>query len=234
MYCARCGVELQKGAAKCPLCGLEAFHPEINEEPEPGLYPRAAEGEGTVSNSGVMFIVTALLLIPLLICVIADLNISGGISWSGYAAGGIILFYAAFCLPHWFRAPNPAVFFPVTAALALALALYVCLKTGGRWFLPFAFPVGGAAAVLIETVIVLLRYTVGQRSHRALFIFGGAAVAFGLFCLLAEFLIKVAFGVPMIWWSLYPLTILSLVGLMLIVTGACRPLRESLYKKLFV
>ncbi len=234
MYCAKCGVELQKGVEKCPLCGLRAFHPDIKEEPEPGPFPRFAEGEGSVSNSGVMFIVTVVFLIPLIICLIADISISGGVSWSGYAAGGIVLLYAVFCLPHWFRHPKSEIFFPVAAALALCLALYVCLHTGGRWFLPFAFPVGGALALIIETMIVLLRFAVGPWPHRALYIVGGASVALGLLCVLVEFLIKVTFGVRMIWWSLYPLTALALLGLMLIVTGACRPLRESLHKKLFI
>ena len=32
-YCVNCGVELEKGAKKCPLCGTEVINPnEINEE----------------------------------------------------------------------------------------------------------------------------------------------------------------------------------------------------------
>jgi hypothetical protein len=75
---------------------------------------------------------------------------------------------------------------------------------------------------------------VGPARHRILFILGGASVAAGGLCLLIEFLLQVAFGIPMGWWSLYSLAPLTLLGIMLIVIGACPPLRESLYKRLFI
>ena len=34
MYCVQCGVELQKGAKACPLCGLRVYHPDLQETPE--------------------------------------------------------------------------------------------------------------------------------------------------------------------------------------------------------
>ena len=119
-------------------------------------------------------------------------------------------------------------------AALLGVTLYVCLKTGGRWFLPFAFPVGGALLVILETVIVLLRYAVRGRRHRVLYILGGASIALGGLCMLVEFLLRVSFGIPMQWWSLYPLAALTLLGLMLIVIAASAPLRESLHKRFFI
>ena len=59
MYCVQCGVELQKGAERCPLCGLRVFHPELREEPEAPPYPRYAEGE-SVSHGGLLFILSFL------------------------------------------------------------------------------------------------------------------------------------------------------------------------------
>ena len=137
-------------------------------------------------------------------------------------------------VPLWFRQANPVIFFPIAAAALLGLCLYLCLKSGGHWFLPFAFPVGGAVLLLIETMLVLLRYAVGEQRHRALYVFGGAAIAVGGLCMLIEFLLKVSFRIPMRWWSLYPLTALTLIGVMLIVIGACPPLRRSLQKKFFI
>ncbi len=233
MYCAKCGVELQQGAATCPLCGLPVYHPDVDESPEPPPYPRYT-GEETVSHGGLLFIVTFAFAIPLIVCLLTDLLMDGAVSWSGYVAGGLLTAYAALCLPLWFRRPNPVIFFPIAMAAALALTLYICLHTGGRWFLPFAFPVGGAALALGETVIVLLRYAVGGERHRILYVFGGASIATGGLCLLIEFLIRVAFGTPMRWWALYPLTALLLVGVMLIVIGACKPLRQSFHKKFFI
>lgn len=233
MYCVKCGVELQKGAATCPLCGLPVYHPDIDESPEARPYPRYT-GEETVSRGGLLFIITFAFVIPLAVCLLTDLVMDGAISWSGFVAGGLLTAYAAFCLPLWFRRPNPVIFFPIAMAAALGLTLYVCLHTGGRWFLPFAFPVGGGALLIAETVIVLLRYAVGGERHRILYILGGAAIAAGGLCLLMEFLIQVAFGIAMRWWSLYPLASLFFIGVTLIVIGACKPLRRSLHKKFFI
>lgn len=234
MYCVKCGVELQKGVERCPLCGLAVYHPELREEPEPRPYPRYAGGGETVRHGGLLFVLTVLFALPALVCIVMDLNMNGGIRWSGFVAFGLAWAYIAFCLPLWFKRRSPTVFYPITVAALIALALYVCLKTGGRWFLSFAFPVGGAVLLLGEAVIALMRHAVGPRRHRALFILGGASIALGGLCMLIEFLLHVTFGLPMQWWCLYPLAALALIGLMLIVIGICQPLRMSLHKKFFI
>ena len=233
MYCMRCGVELQKGVEKCPLCSLRVWHPDLTEEKEPAPYPRYTEPE-TVSQEGLLFLVSFLFALPLLICLLVDLRLNGVVTWSGYVCFGLLAAYVCLCLPLWFRRRNPVIFFPVAMTALLGLALYVSLKTGGRWFLPFAFPVGGALLLLTEAMIVLLRYTVGEQRHRALYILGGGFIALGGLCVLIEFLLHVAFGLPMLWWSLYPLTVLFLLGLMLSIIGLCPPLRRSLHKKFFI
>lgn len=233
MYCVQCGVELRKGAENCPLCGLRVYHPELKEQPEPLPYPRRA-GEESVSRAGLLFIVSVLFVLPVLICLQIDHRLNGRIGWSGIVAFSLPAAYLMFCLPLWFRRRNPVIFFPVGMAAALGLCLFLCLRSGGHWFLPFAFPVGGAALLIAETVLVLLRYAVGERRHRALFVFGGALIAAGGLCVLIEFLLHLSFSLAMRWWSLIPLTALVLLGLMLIAVGACPPLRLSLHKKFFL
>lgn len=233
MYCVKCGVELQKGVKACPLCGTRVFHPDIDERADPAPYPPYA-GDETVSHGGALFIVSVLFAIPLVLSLLIDLQLHRHITWSGYVMGGLLLGYLILCLPLWFRRRNPVVFFPIAAVGTLLFLVYVCLKTGGRWFLPFALPLGGGVLLIAETVIVLLRYAVGSRRHRWLYIIGGALIATGGLCVLIEFLLKVTFGATMRWWSLYPLIALFLLGMMLIVIGICRPLRESLHKRFFI
>ena len=233
MYCVQCGVELQKGVERCPLCGLPVYHPALPEEPEAAPYPRYTEGE-KVSHGGLLFLLSFLFLIPLLLCLLVDLNLNAAVTWSGYVCFGLLAGYVVFCLPLWFRRPNPVIFFPVAIAALLLLALYVERKTGGRWFLSFAFPLGAALMLIIEAEIVLLRYAVGQRRHRVLVILSGGCIAMGGLCLLVEFLLKLSFSLPMLWWSLYPLCALVLLGLMLLTVGLCPPLRRSLHKRFFL
>ena len=235
MYCVQCGVELQKGAETCPLCGLRVYHPDLPPEtPEARPYP-AFEGSGEhVRPGGLLLILSVLFALPIILCLMVDLKLGGGVNWSGYVVCGVLALYIAVCLPLWFPRRSGVVFFPVTMAALLGTALYVCLKTGGRWFLPFALPVGGAVCLIFESVIVLLRYAVGGRRHRVLYILGGASIALGGLCVLVEFLLRVAFGIGMYWWSLYPLAVLTLVGLLLIVIAISAPLRASLHKKFFL
>ncbi len=235
MYCIKCGVELQNGVERCPLCGLRVYHPDLSQNgADPKPYPRYTEGAEKVRRGGLLFVITMLLIIPVLICFLTDLKMNGKVTWSGFAAGGLLICYVSICLPLWFRKNRSVIFFPIAAACAMAVTLYVCLKTDGHWFLSFAFPVGGALILLIETVIVLLRYTTRDRPYRALFIFGGLAIAIGGLCMLIEFLLHITFSLPMQWWCLYPLSVLAVVGLTLIVIGLFPALRESLYRKFFI
>lgn len=235
MYCAQCGVELRRGAERCPLCGLRVYHPELlTETPEPPPYPPFAGSAERVRPGGLLLILSVLFALPILLCLMIDLRLSGGVTWSGYVVFGVLTLYLAVSLPLWFPQSRGVVAFPITLAAGLATALYVCLKTGGRWFLSFALPVGIAAGLIIEAVIVLPRYAVGARRHRVLYILGGAAIALGGLCVLVELLLRVTFGIGMYWWSLYPLVVLTVTGLLLIVIAISEPLRASLHKRFFL
>ena len=162
MYCVKCGVALADSERKCPLCGTPVFHPDIaRPAAEPPFPPeRRLHGEA-VNRSGLLFVLTIFSLLPVLIVLLCDWRINGGVVWSGFAAGGIVLFYILVLLPQWFRRPNPVIFVPVDfAAIALYL-LYIDFAVGGHWFLSFAFPVTGAIALLVTAVITLVRYLHG-------------------------------------------------------------------------
>ena len=61
-------------------------------------------------------------------------------------------------------------------------------------------------------------------------------MALGAWVTLLENLIFLTFSAPehFVFWSLYPLSVLFLLGLLLIVVGIVAPLRERLEKKLFI
>ena len=231
MYCVKCGVELADSQRVCPLCGTRVFHPDIPRTPADPPYPPDERVHPEVNRSGVCFILTALALLPAVICVLCDWRINGGILWSGYASGGILLLYVLTVLPLWFKRPNPVIFVPVDFAAIILYLLYIDLATGGHWFLTFAFPVAGSIGVLITTVVALLRYV--RRGY--LYIFGGALIAAGGLAMLLEFLLNLTFGVHQtFFWSFYPLAAGVLLGVMLIIIAVCPPLRRSLHRKFFL
>lgn len=126
---------------------------------------------------------------------------------------------------------NPVIFVPVDFVALGVYLLYIDLATGGRWFLSFAFPVVGAAGIIVTAMVILLRYLHGGH----LFVFGGAFILSGGLMVLVEFLINLTFKLhDALLWSIYPLAAGIILGLTLIIIGCCRPLRESLQKKFFL
>lgn len=231
MYCVNCGVKLADTEKQCPLCGVVAFHPEIDRAEGERLYPQEHYPAPQVNSRAAVIVLSTLFLIPLLITLLCDLQINGTVTWSGFVMGALLMGYVILILPLWFRKPNPVIFVPCGFTAVGLYVLYINLVTGGDWFLSLAFPVVGGIGLIITVVVALLRYVHGGK----LYIFGGAAIALGAFMPLTEFLINLTFHRPkFIAWSLYPLVALVLLGVMLIVLAIHKPSREIMSRKFFI
>ena len=231
MYCIQCGVRLADSEKQCPLCGTAVFHPQLSRPEGERLYPAESRPAPQVSPWGVLTVLSVLFTLPLFITLLCDFQLHGQITWFGYVAGGVTVAYVSFVLPFWFRRPNPVIFIPAAAAAAALYVLFICLDTGGSWYLSFALPVIGGWTLLVTAAAALLRYVRGGE----LYIFGGACIAAGGMMLLMEFLIDISFdGRRGFVWSLYPLTVLAVLGCLLLLIAICPPLREYLRRKLFL
>ena len=230
MYCIQCGVKLADTEKQCPLCGTVVFHPELSRQEAEPLYPPSRQPT-QVSHRGLLVIITPLILLPILICLLSNLQFSDDITWSGYVTGALLVAYVSFVLPRWFHKPNPVIFVPCALAAAVLYVLYIDIVTRGGWFLSLAFPIMGYLTAVVTAVITLLKYL--KKGY--LYIFGGASIALGLLMPLMEFLIFLTFDLSsFLVWSFYPLIVLVLFGLMLIFLALCHPARESMERKFFI
>lgn len=231
MYCANCGVKLADTEKKCPLCGVTAYHPEIDRGQAEPFYPSGRQPAPQVSSWGIQIILTVLFILPMIITLMIDLQINRSVVWSGYVVGALGVCYISFVLPVWFRRPNPVIFVPcVFAAVALYL-LYINIATGGSWFLSFALPVVGTLGLIVTAVVTLLRYV----PKGTLYILGGAFLAMGAFMPLMGFLLNLTFFKPAFaLWSLYPAAVQVLLGGTLLFLAICRPARETMERKFFI
>lgn len=231
MYCVSCGVKLADSEKKCPLCGVTVYHPELKQGEGEYLFPQQRYPNPQLSPRTAQIILTAIFLLPMLITLRCDLQLSGRITWSGYVAGALILAYIMMVLPMWFRKPNPVIFVPCNFAAVGLFLHYINWTTDGDWFWGFAFPVTGFVALVVTAVTVLLRYV-----HRGrLYIFGGAFLALGAFMPLMEFLLCLTLGdLRFVGWSMYPLIPLVLLGGTLIFLAISAPAREKMERKLFI
>lgn len=231
MYCAKCGVGLSDSLSACPLCGTRAYHPDLERELTDGPFPKEKFPTKPKRSFLGQVIFSALFLLPILIVLLCDFQISGKITWSGYVIGAIQLGYVVIVLPTWFRKPNMVIFVPCDFAAVALYLLYINLSVGGNWFLSFALPVTGGIGLIVTTVVVLTKYV----PKGNLYTFGGAFIAMGMFTVLVEFLMNLTFHFPMyIRWSLYPLIASVILGGLLIFLAICRPARETLERKIFI
>ena len=231
MYCIKCGVKLADTEKKCPLCATTVYHPDLSQPEVEPLYPQMQISEPHIHPWGALLIITALFLLPISICLVCDWSINGQIQWAGFVVGALGILYVMFVLPAWFCHPNPVVFVPSTFAAIIVYLLYINYAVDGQWFLSFAFPVTAYLGTLLTAFFALHRYT----RKGALYINGGACLAFGGFMLFLEYLLHITFGLPGIGtWSPYPLIVFSLLGITLIVIAIVPAFRESLEKKFFI
>lgn len=231
MYCVKCGVQLEDSQDRCPLCLTTVYHPELPRPQVSSPYPHREPEEDRFSPSGILFIISALLLICDAVVLLCDLSLNGAFSWSGIVIGATVLFYVALVMPRWFSRPKTVVFLPVVWGLILGYLFYIDLYLSGGWFLSFAFPVAGGVGACICAGVILYKYLRRGR----LYIMAGCLLFFGSYSLLIEFLADITFGDEAgFQWAFYPLIILCMTGAAVLVIAICRPLRDSLRKKLFL
>lgn len=229
MYCIKCGAHLADTEKKCPLCETAVYHPELVREEARDLYPQDKMPK-TVSGRKVLCgAIIILFMFPLVLTFLSDMWPDKRIDWFGYVAGGLFLAYLTFAFPLWFKKPNPVIFVPCNFAAYTAYILYICLSTGGDWFLPIALPVSLGAAFITCTFVTLMHYL----KKGKLYVIGGSIIGIGALMGLIEWLIIKKFGVPFVGWSLYPLITLTLFGGLLIYLAMNRIAREKLERKLF-
>ena len=227
MYCVKCGVKVREGASSCPLCGTPVWNPEGIEEKRtyPDTLPRYYSESGIAGAVAMTVVCAVAVAVLLTVC----FRLYGALRWGGYAVWGVVLFYIVVVLPGWFRHPRGEVFVPVDHAAAALYALYVCVKTGGHWFMSFAFPVIGVSCLLSTAMVCLLKYVRRGR----LFIFGGFMLLLGGFTVLVELFEHISFGTAMFRWSLFSLAGFGAVGAFLLIAGMIRPMRQGLEKRFF-
>jgi len=230
MYCIKCGVQLADTERVCPLCLTRVYHPELTRPAAEPMYPKDRIPANPRVSLALPILMSILFFATAVVVLLCDLQLHRKVTWSGFVVGALVTSYV-FILPAWFKKPNPVIFVPCDFAIIGVFLLYICLETGGKWFLPFAFPVTGGIMLIVTACVALIKYV----KRGFLYIIGGGSIALGAFMLLTEFLLVITFeGVNFIGWYLYPLVTLGLFGALLIFLAICRPARQSMERRFFI
>lgn len=227
MYCVRCGVRLQEGTEQCPLCQTPVWNPDqMVVSPS---YPARMPLQSREKNWPLLIALSLLSAIAILTVLIVCLRLYGWLHWGVYAIGGIALFDLIVLLPGWFSHPRAEIFVPLDHLGVGLYLLWICLHTGGHWFLSFAFPLTMMSCALSTGLLCLLKYV----RHGKPFILGGFFILLGGCTMLVELFEHITFGTEMFQWSLYTVGILGLAGLFLLLAGIIPPLRQAMRRFFF-
>lgn len=230
MYCIKCGIELSDGQKICPICQTRVYHPDFKNSGRPS-YPEKEYQSEAINKRGILFVISVLCLLPLLLPMIFELTLASRVSWSGYVTGGTLLGYFVFVFPFWFKRSHPIIFVPCFFGAAASFVWFVSFDTDGNWFFTFALPIIFTLGMIVSAITTL---TVKLRRAR-LYVIGGGIIALGVWTMLIEFLLHATFGVThTVYWSLFSLLTMFILGMMLIVIAIVKPWKESLRKFFFL
>jgi len=228
MYCVKCGVSLQEGIDRCPLCGTPVWNPDST--PFVSKYNTAAVPEKTADRKPAAIFFTLLTLLAAAAVTGICFGLYRSLNWGDIVLMSLLLFFIIAILPVWFDNPNPVVFIPIDIAAVEGFLLYICLRTGGHWFLSFAFPCAGILGIIATATAALLKYL--KRGRYC--VLGGMQILLGLFCILLEFFQHITFDTAMFTWSLFASIALFTSGIFLLCVGIIRPLREFVNRVFYI
>ncbi|NLI53340.1 MAG: hypothetical protein GX417_03350 [Clostridiales bacterium] len=233
-YCVNCGVELQKSEPRCPLCGTEVINPnEIAEEKPVRPYPSHVEHlDRSVDRRYIASFISLLLLIPLFTTMLANILVSGGLTWSYLVLGGELVVFTVFLLPMIARMPK--VLYAAIDAVAvgvLLLLIRVLTQSEWDWLLLLGLPITGLATLMCWffsamaspkcRLPVLVRFTF-------------ALACVGLFVVAIEFFIGLYMH-AIFWptWSLYVLFPCLVLASSLLLLNRRARVKEEIKKRFY-
>ena len=232
-YCVHCGVELADYETKCPLCETPVVDPNrLIATGEPTFVDMVDIKEKKFNKHFIIFIISAVMLVPFVVTTIIDITLSLGMTWSAYVLGAEALFWLWFALPFQSSDTSPYVYCLIDgAATALYVLLISVLENSRGWYLPLALPI--IAAATLEGLIFIL-------IHRARRIGKLTKVGLGLIALsLLPLVIDIVLahykkGTFMPLWSWYAFVPTFALGLAVTLLSRSVRFTEWLRKKMYI
>jgi uncharacterized membrane protein len=177
--CGSCGVEVEEGVDRCPLCRSPLGDGPAEPAPEAG---RAAEPAVPAASVRRWLWEVVSLLAMTAIVIVAAIDLASGfdVTWSLFPMSAVAFLWA--CTTVAIALGRRTI--PLLAALAAALVAFLFvleLLTGGpSWFVPLALPLVGVAVVVSAAAgAVVRRFRLPPLPAIAVVTLGGGLAAVG-------------------------------------------------------
>ena len=230
-YCVNCGVKLAASEKRCPLCGTVVINrTDPWKEPETKPYPDEVEQIRRVDKKYAAYLIGLIALIPALTCLVTDLMISHGITWSAYACGGILTLYLILMIPFVLGGSRKYISIPLCfVAAASYVALVSFLTSRMEWFPSLGFPL----TFLVFAYIYVIVYIWGKKDLMKLTRIAFIIALAGFFVMGIEIIIRRYIKYGGLTWSLIVLIPCLLIAAMLLLGVKQKKIKEEIEKKLF-
>jgi len=231
-YCVHCGVKLGESEKKCPLCHTPALDPHAPPDPAaPRAYPiRTPEQELKRSKKLLLFLCILLFLIPSALCLIIDWLTGGGLSWSIYPCGALVMFFICTIVPIYLPRNKGYAFLAISfITLSAYLLMVEWVSQSGRWFFPIVFPSLLLAFIIIA--LMTLFYRLGRLNK--LTVLAAFFAAVGMECMAVELFCRLAASLPLTFqWAIFVAAPCIFLSLALFYINSNRAIREELVRRL--
>lgn len=231
-YCVNCGVELDKTAKKCALCGVIVINPlQTRDTVSPEPYPSPTEKLSTVERHYVVQILSVVLLLQGAISVVLNILYFNKSYWSAYAVGAFFLVFTMAALPLLLE--KTFLFYITMDEIVLLGYLYLVELVSGtsKWFLSIAIPITlytFLASAIIYIFIIKIKPSKLQ-------ITAAVSFAIGLLSLCVDVSINIYINREVSCsWSLIALPCFAALSLALYATNRHKRIRNELKKRFHI
>ena len=215
-YCSKCGVEVDQGVEKCPLCQLpingmeEGAAPPQKYPDVPVEHPKRPPMTTTQKRVRAWEIVGATLLIPFLIVVFTDLIVNETVSWARFPMIALLLAWMLATFPLLFaRRPLVIISGEVLSVLIFLVLVDYLHDWVIDWFYKLALP-NLAVLILIASAVTIISTQAKRKGVNiaAYILFGIGALNLGLDLIIMSSLA----GTITMKWSLFVLVPCFIIG----------------------
>jgi len=170
-----------------------------------------------------------ILLLPSLLCLMVDLLLGGGVTWSIYPSGVLFLLFAGITVPLLAKKWRTYISLGCNFLTLSAYLFLVERLTGGQWFFPRVLP--SLALSLIALLLPIILFRLGWLNKLTLPAALLAGVAAG--CLGIEMICDLASqGSIHFFWSPFASAPCLFISLVLFCINSSRTLREEIRRRL--
>lgn len=181
-YCVKCGVALERDLTSCPLCSTPVHFPEEEAEGAQKRYPERVQRTqpkhvNLVPSKAFVYLMTFILIIPIIVCLMIDIRGNRTITWSFYPAASLLLIWILMAYPALMR--RYSFIKVVTIDIYAIIVFLVSLDVYSGGFLSWSvYPV---ASLLLIWVYFLLSFLFSHKNPVFIVIIGYISTALFLY-----------------------------------------------------